>query len=223
MNDDEEHLMTVPRPPWTAGRPPNARRTWTGHASATRPCASDSMGYCGPMSGLAASDAFAAEPKVADDLGAAHHYNAACAAALACVGQGQDARDLDDRAPACGSGPWTGSGPTWRHAAASWATGQSRPAPWPLGGFSTAWRTPISPASGTRKHWPGCRSPSARRGSGSGPTSGTAWPGPGDRRRRSESRLPSNQSASAGRPTLAGAAGPSAWTPTDNCPDRSYA
>ena len=43
------------------------------------------------------TDAFAAEPKVADDLGAAHRYNAACAAALAGVGQGQDARDLDDK------------------------------------------------------------------------------------------------------------------------------
>jgi serine/threonine-protein kinase len=43
------------------------------------------------------ADAFAAEPKVADDLGASHRYNAACAAALAGVGQGQDARDLDDK------------------------------------------------------------------------------------------------------------------------------
>jgi tetratricopeptide (TPR) repeat protein len=46
------------------------------------------------------TEAFAAEPKVADDLGAAHRYNAACAAALAGVGQGQDARDLDDNARA---------------------------------------------------------------------------------------------------------------------------
>jgi tetratricopeptide (TPR) repeat protein/serine/threonine protein kinase len=43
------------------------------------------------------TDAFAREPKVADDLGAAHRYNAARAAALAGVGQGQDARNLDDK------------------------------------------------------------------------------------------------------------------------------
>jgi tetratricopeptide (TPR) repeat protein len=43
------------------------------------------------------TDVFAAEPKVAEDLGAAHRYNAACAAALAGVGQGQDVRDLDDK------------------------------------------------------------------------------------------------------------------------------
>ena len=43
------------------------------------------------------TEAFAAEPKVADDLGAARRYDAACAAALAGVGQGQDVRDLDEK------------------------------------------------------------------------------------------------------------------------------
>jgi tetratricopeptide (TPR) repeat protein len=43
------------------------------------------------------TDVFTAEPKVANDLGAGHRYNAACVAALAGVGQGQDARDLDDK------------------------------------------------------------------------------------------------------------------------------
>jgi tetratricopeptide (TPR) repeat protein len=42
-------------------------------------------------------EAFAAQAALADDLGAAHRYNAACAAALAGVGQGQDARDLDEK------------------------------------------------------------------------------------------------------------------------------
>src|SRR5262249_17261062 len=37
-----------------------------------------------------------AEPKLADDLGAAHHYNAACAAALAGCGRGEDAAGLDE-------------------------------------------------------------------------------------------------------------------------------
>jgi serine/threonine protein kinase/Flp pilus assembly protein TadD len=41
------------------------------------------------------ADAFAAERKLADDLGNGHRYNAACAAALAGRGQGQDADKLD--------------------------------------------------------------------------------------------------------------------------------
>jgi serine/threonine-protein kinase len=42
-------------------------------------------------------DAFAAEPKLADDLGAGHRYDAACAAALAGCGQGKDADQLDSK------------------------------------------------------------------------------------------------------------------------------
>jgi serine/threonine-protein kinase len=41
-------------------------------------------------------EAFDAEPKLANDLGGAHRYSAACAAALAGCGQGKDAADLDD-------------------------------------------------------------------------------------------------------------------------------
>jgi serine/threonine-protein kinase len=41
------------------------------------------------------SDTFAAEPELADDLNAQHRYNAACAAALAGTGQGEDAAKLD--------------------------------------------------------------------------------------------------------------------------------
>jgi tetratricopeptide (TPR) repeat protein len=41
--------------------------------------------------------AFAADPKQADDLRAAHRYNAACSAALAAAGQGEDAARLDDK------------------------------------------------------------------------------------------------------------------------------
>jgi Flp pilus assembly protein TadD len=46
------------------------------------------------------SDAFAAEPKLADDLKTPHRYHAACAATLAGCGQGKDADKLDakDRA-----------------------------------------------------------------------------------------------------------------------------
>jgi serine/threonine protein kinase/tetratricopeptide (TPR) repeat protein len=41
--------------------------------------------------------AFAADPKLADDLGAGHRYNAACFAALAAAGRGEDASMLDDK------------------------------------------------------------------------------------------------------------------------------
>jgi tetratricopeptide (TPR) repeat protein len=51
------------------------------HHAATRLCA----------------DAFAADVRLADDLNAGHRYNAACSAALAAAGQGQDAGKLDDR------------------------------------------------------------------------------------------------------------------------------
>src|SRR5262249_55594897 len=43
------------------------------------------------------ADAFAADPKLADDLKAGHRYNAACSAALAAAGQGEDAGKLDDK------------------------------------------------------------------------------------------------------------------------------
>jgi serine/threonine-protein kinase len=43
------------------------------------------------------ADAFAADPKLADDLRASHRYNAACAAALAGCGRGEDALRLDDK------------------------------------------------------------------------------------------------------------------------------
>jgi tetratricopeptide (TPR) repeat protein len=42
-------------------------------------------------------EAFAADPKRADDLQQAHRYNAACAAALAGCGQGKDADQLDEK------------------------------------------------------------------------------------------------------------------------------
>jgi Flp pilus assembly protein TadD len=43
------------------------------------------------------AEAFAAEPKLADDLGTGNRYNAACAGALAACGKGKDAEKLDDR------------------------------------------------------------------------------------------------------------------------------
>jgi serine/threonine-protein kinase len=41
--------------------------------------------------------AFTAEPKWADDLRSSHRYNAACAAALACAGKGEEGANLDDK------------------------------------------------------------------------------------------------------------------------------
>jgi serine/threonine-protein kinase len=43
------------------------------------------------------ADAFAADPKLADDLVAEHRYNAACYAALAAAGQSEDAARLDEK------------------------------------------------------------------------------------------------------------------------------
>jgi serine/threonine-protein kinase len=43
------------------------------------------------------TDAFAADPKLLDDLKASHRYNAACSAALAATGRGEDAAGLDDQ------------------------------------------------------------------------------------------------------------------------------
>jgi eukaryotic-like serine/threonine-protein kinase len=43
------------------------------------------------------SDAFTADPKLADDLQAAHRYKAAHCAALAAAGQGEDAANLPDK------------------------------------------------------------------------------------------------------------------------------
>jgi tetratricopeptide (TPR) repeat protein len=55
------------------------------------------------------AEAFTTDPKLADDLQAAHRYYAACAAALAGCGQGKDADKLDDRARA-----------RWRKQALAW-------------------------------------------------------------------------------------------------------
>jgi tetratricopeptide (TPR) repeat protein len=43
------------------------------------------------------ADAFRADPKLADDLRAGHRYNAACSAALAAAGQGEDAAGLEEK------------------------------------------------------------------------------------------------------------------------------
>jgi hypothetical protein len=43
------------------------------------------------------ADAFAADPKLTDDLSNNHRYNAACYASLAAAGRGEDAAKLDDK------------------------------------------------------------------------------------------------------------------------------
>jgi serine/threonine protein kinase/tetratricopeptide (TPR) repeat protein len=54
-------------------------------------------------------EAFAEQPKLADDLAAGHRYDAACAAALAGCGKGEDAGSLDDK-----------ENTRWRSQALSW-------------------------------------------------------------------------------------------------------
>jgi serine/threonine-protein kinase len=55
------------------------------------------------------SQAFQAQPKLADDMQVQHRYNAACAAALAGCGQGKDEPPLDEPAKA-----------RWRKQAVDW-------------------------------------------------------------------------------------------------------
>jgi tetratricopeptide (TPR) repeat protein len=52
---------------------------------------------CHATSARLAADAFAADPKLADDHQEYYRYNAACSAALAAAGQAEDARLLPDR------------------------------------------------------------------------------------------------------------------------------
>jgi hypothetical protein len=64
------------------------------------------------------AEAFAARPDLAGDLPAGHCYNAACAAALAASGQGEDAAFLDGR----GRARWRREALTWLRAdLALWA------------------------------------------------------------------------------------------------------
>src|SRR5205814_89708 len=53
----------------------------------------------GPRPGSARfyAEAFAAQPALADDLKVGHRYNAACYAALAAAGMGEDTARLDDK------------------------------------------------------------------------------------------------------------------------------
>ena len=58
--------------------------------------------------------AFAARPALADDLGSANRYKAACAAARAAAGEGPTGRGSARRSePACAGRRWLGCGPTW--------------------------------------------------------------------------------------------------------------
>jgi hypothetical protein len=59
-----------------------------------------------------AADAFAADPRLADDLRGEYRYYAACAALLAAGGEGADAGDLDDEA----RGRWRRQGLAWLRA-----------------------------------------------------------------------------------------------------------
>ena len=69
------------------------------------------------------AEAVAAEPKLADDPSTSYRYDAACAAALAGCGRGEDAARLADGERArLACRPWAGCGPTWRPGVRSWRT-----------------------------------------------------------------------------------------------------
>jgi Flp pilus assembly protein TadD len=59
-------------------------------------CRHPSKRLCATSARLAAA-AFAAQPKLADDLNEQHRYNAACSGALAAAGQAEDAKLLPDK------------------------------------------------------------------------------------------------------------------------------
>jgi len=118
-------------------------------------------------------EAFAAEPKLADDLYADHRYNAACASALAGCGQGSDAANLaSQESSACAAGA--------RLAAADLAAWQillkkgTRPGPHHRAKAMRHWQQDTDFA-GVRgdKPWPNCRRPNARSGGVMGGGRGT--------------------------------------------------
>ena len=129
------------------------------------------------------ADAFAADPKLADDLKIADRYNAACFASLAGAGQGEDAAKLDDH----GAGAAASAGPRLaprRPDTADQATGE-RPAR-----RSSRGTTHVAPLAndgdlaGIRDEAALAKlpRPSGRNGRGSGGTSRPCSSGPKDRR-----------------------------------------
>jgi len=99
------------------------------------------------------ADAFAADPKLADDLRFQHRYNAARWAVLAAAGKGADTKDLDDKARARlrqqardGSAPTSSSGaPTPQQRSQGRALVAGR-------GSNSGSATWTSPPSVTRSH-----------------------------------------------------------------------
>ncbi len=116
--------------------------------------------------------AFAADPKLADDLKAGHRYNAACHAALAAAGQGEDAAKLDDKERA----RLRKQALDWLRADLALRTKQletGKPADRAevqQDAVATGSRTPTWPASATRRPWPSSRRTNRRRAPNSGPT-----------------------------------------------------
>ena len=116
------------------------------------------------------SEAFQAQPKLADDMQVQNRYNAACAAALAGCGQGKDDPPLDEAAKThwrnrrMAQGRPGGVGEESRIRTAAGATGVPRRS-------STGKRHRPGRTSRRRRRWPSCRRRSGKPARHSGPRS----------------------------------------------------
>ena len=89
---------------WTRSCPPSSRGGDTADPGETIALATMCQQPTKKRDAAAArlyADAFAAEPKLAADLQQQHRYNAACSAALAAAGEGEDAACCPTRPSAC--------------------------------------------------------------------------------------------------------------------------
>jgi len=112
--------------------------------------------------------AFAADPKLADDLEAGHRYNAACYAALAAAGPRPSSTTRTR--PGSANRPSTGSAPTWPCAPGNWRAADPPTVRRRNRRCGTGNRTATWPACATRRRWPSCSPRNARPTRGCGPT-----------------------------------------------------
>jgi len=116
------------------------------------------------------SAAFAADPKLAESLSTDNRYYAACGAAPAACGQGEDANGAAEKTAPAGEGRrWTG----WRRTSPNGASGRkatTRDPPYSWSGRCGAGKSiPLSPACGSRRGWRSCPRPNGNRGGSCGP------------------------------------------------------
>ena len=110
-------------------------------------------------------EAFAAEPKLADDLAPPTATTPPAPRPWPAAARARTPTSSTTRsAPACAARPWTGCGPTWRRARQLLDKEAEQG---PLDGrvaktCSTGWRTPTSPACAGRRRWPSCPRPNGK-------------------------------------------------------------